>query len=146
MLKKRLDELQLLKRGIVFKHGLFTLVALLLINALLYSQGIEWVSGKWGELIIVFFVIVLCNIEFIYYDISPLGERRQKYLIFFCGLLGATTVIACTYELVMEDTGIIVDGKINRNVLGILFGIMILAIFIAYMLKAKFNTKREDNE
>lgn len=79
-MKKRghLDELQLLKRGDVFKHGFLSLTGLLLVNALLYSYGIEWTSGKWAELTIILFVIVLCSVEFIYYDIYPLTEKQAK--------------------------------------------------------------------
>lgn len=75
---KHLDELQLLKRGNVFKHGLFFLVGLLLVNNLLFSYGIEWASGKWAELTIILFVVVVCSIEFIYYDIYPLTEKSKN--------------------------------------------------------------------
>ncbi|TDW11820.1 hypothetical protein EDD63_1527 [Breznakia blatticola] len=143
---KHLDELQLLKRGNVFKHGLFSLVGLLLINALLYSCGIEWASGKWAELTIILLVVVLCSIEFIYYDIYPLTERKQKYLIYFSGLFGFVALIACIYDLVIEEVRIVASGKITDGALGIIYGILFMVVFLAYILKIKHNAKHENEE
>lgn len=144
-MKKRgnLDELQLLRRGDVFKHGFLSLTGLLLVNALLYSYGIEWTSGKWAELTIILFVIVLCSVEFIYYDIYPLTEKRQKGGIYFLGLFGLISIAACGYDLAVEKVGIIADGKITASALGILYGIMFLSVFFAYKLKTKYNLKYE---
>ncbi|HIQ76787.1 MAG TPA: hypothetical protein IAB79_04970 [Candidatus Faecousia excrementipullorum] len=119
---KKLDELQLLKRGNIFKHGMFCLIGLLLLNTLLYSQGIEWASGKWAELTIILFTIVLCSIEFILYDIYPLTENKQKHLIYFLGLFGFVALIACIYDLIVGKSGIVVDGKITETALGIIYG------------------------
>ncbi|MDH6368115.1 MULTISPECIES: hypothetical protein [unclassified Breznakia] len=143
---KHLDELQLLKRGNVFKHGLFSLVGLLLINALLYSCGIEWASGKWAELTIILLVVVLCSIEFIYYDIYPLTERKQKYLIYFSGLFGFVALIACIYDLVIEEVRIVASGKITDGALGIIYGILFMVVFLTYILKVKHNAKHENEE
>ena len=150
-MKKRgnLDELQLLRRGDVFKHGFLSLTGLLLVNALLYSYGIEWTSGKWAELTIILFVIVLCSVEFIYYDIYPLTEKRQKGGIYFLGLFGLISIAACGYDLAVEKVGIIADGKITASALGILYGIlygiMFLSVFFAYKLKTKYNLKYESD-
>lgn len=141
-----LDELQLLKRGNIFKHGLFSLFGLLLVNALLYSCGIDWASGKWAELTIILFTVVLCGIEFICYDIYPLTEKRQKFIIYFLGLFGATSIIACIYDLITEKTGIIVNGKITNSALGILYGTMFATVFFAYKIKTKYNSRHENDE
>ena len=143
---EHLDELQLLKRGNIFKHGLFSLVGLLLVNTLLYSCGIEWAAGKWAELTITLFVIVLCSIEFICYDIYPLTEKRQKYLIYFSGLFGLASIIACVYDLLTEKTGMIVEGKIANDALGIIYGLMFSAVFLAYKIKTRHNLRTNNNE
>lgn len=143
---KKLDELQLLKRGNVFKHGMFCLIGLLLINTLLYSQGIEWASGKWAELTIILFTIVLCSIEFIYYDIYPLTENKQKHLIHFLGLFGLVALIACIYDLTIGNTGVIVDGKITESALGVIYGLMFISVFVVYKLKKQYNAKHEYDE
>lgn len=141
-----LDELQLLKRGNVFKHGLFSLAGLLLLNALLYSCGIEWASGKWAELSLILFTVVLCSIEFIYYDIYPLTEKRQKALIVFCGLFGTAAIIACLYDFIFENAQMISNGKISESALGIIYGVMFASIFITYKFKKKYNAKHENDE
>jgi hypothetical protein len=141
-----LDELQLLKRGNVFKHGLFSLVGLLLLNALLYSCGIEWASGKWAELSIIMITVAICSIEFICHDIYPLTEKRQKGLIAFCGLFGAAAIIACLYDVVFENVPIVPNGKISESALGIIYGVMFASIFLAYKFKKKYNAKHENDD
>lgn len=143
---KNLDELQLLKRGNIFKHGLFSLSGLLFVNTLLYSWGIEWTSGKWAELTIILFVVMLCSIEFIYYDIYPLTERKQKKLIYFSGLFGLLAIIACMYDFIFENVGIIVNGKITESALGMIYGVLFISIFLAYILKIKYNAKHKNEE
>ena len=143
---KKLDELQLLKRGNIFKHGMFWLIGLLLLNTLLYSQGIEWASGKWAELTIILFTIVLCSIEFILYDIYPLTENKQKHLIYFLGLFGFVALIACIYDLIVGKSGIVVDGKITETALGIIYGLMFISVFVVYKLKKQYNAKHENDE
>ena len=143
---KKLDELQLLKRGNIFKHGMFCLIGLLLLNTLLYSQGIEWASGKWAELTIILFTIVLCSIEFILDDIYPLTENKQKHLIYFLGLFGFVALIACIYDLIVGKSGIVVDGKITETALGIIYGLMFISVFVVYKLKKQYNAKHENDE
>ena len=143
---KKLDELQLLKRGNIFKHGMFFLIGLLLLNTLLYSQGIEWTSGKWAELTIILFTIVLCSIKFILYDIYPLTENKQKHLIYFLGLFGFVALIACIYDLIVGKSGIVVDGKITETALGIIYGLMFISVFVVYKLKKQYNAKHENDE
>lgn len=143
---KKLDELQLLKRGNIFKHGMFCLIGLLLLNTLLYSQGIEWASGQWAELTIILFTIVLCSIEFILYDIYPLTENKQKHLIYFLGLFGFVALIACIYDLIVGKSGIVVDGKITETALGIIYGLMFISVFVVYKLKKQYNAKHENDE
>lgn len=143
---KNLDELQLLKRGNIFKHGLFILVSLLLLNTLLYSYGIEWTTGKWGELTIILITIVICAIEFIYHDIYPLTENKQKYLIYISGLYGLTAIVICIYDMISKKTGIIVDGKVTSNTLGIIYGVLFIAVFVTYKFKVKNNSCHENDE
>ncbi len=143
---KDLDELQLLKRGNIFKHGLFSLGGLLLINVLLYSFGIEWAQGKWAELTIILFTVALCSIEFICCDIYPLGEKRQKILICLLGLLGLTEIVICVYELINEHLDIITDGKITDSALAVAHGLMFFSIYIAYNLRSNYNKRHENEE
>ena len=143
---KKLDELQLLKRGNIFKHGMFFLIGLLLLNTLLYSQGIEWASGKWAELTIILFTVVLCSIEFILYDIYPLTENKQKHLIYFLCLFGFVALIDCIYDLIVGKSGIVVDGKITETALGIIYGLMFISVFVVYKLKKQYNAKHENDE
>ncbi len=150
-MKKRghLDELQLLKRGDVFKHGFLSLTGLLLVNALLYSYGIEWTSGKWAELTIILFVIVLCSVEFIYYDIYPLTEKRQKGGIYFLGLFGLISIAACGYDLAVEKSGSLPMEKSQpapwASCMASCMASCSSQSFFAYKLKTKYNLKYESD-
>lgn len=141
-----LDELQLIKRGNIFKHGLYTLAGLLLANALLYSIGVQWAPGKWAELTFLLITVVLCSIEFIYYEIFPMTEKRQKYAIYFLGLFGLGAIVACTLELVQGKTGIIAEGKIVSSALGILYGLLFFSVFVTFILKKQYKSKHENDE
>ncbi len=143
---RNLDELQLRKRGDIFKHGLFSLMGLLLVNALLYSWGIEWASGKWAELTIILFTVVLCSIEFICYDIYPMLEKRQKLAIYFLGVYGVVSILAGIYDFQTLNTKIIVDGKIVSSALAIVYGIMFITVFLVYIIKSRYNKRHENDE
>ncbi len=139
-----LDELQLLKRGNVFKHGLLTLIGLLLFNIGLSVNGFDWAQGKWAELSIILFTVILCSIELIYYDIYPLTENRQKHLINFCGLFGLVSILACLSDFYFENVKIIANGKITDSALGIIYGFMFIAVFVSYKIKVRQNAKLEE--
>ena len=89
---------------------------------------------------------LLCSIEFIYYDIYPLTENKQKHLIHFLGLFGLVALIACIYDLTIGNTGIIVDGKITESALGVIYGLMFIFVFVVYKLKKQYNAKHEYDE
>ena len=73
---------------------------------------------------------MLVSIEFIIHGIFPLSEQRQKFLYYFCGLFGIAAIIACGYDLLNEKTALITDGKIAESALGVIYGVMFLAIFL----------------
>ena len=95
---KKLDELQYIKRGNVFKHCLFTTICLLLINIALLEFDIAIASQRSTLVLIVLFVVSLLCIEMIYFEIYPLSEKRQKFLYIFAGLYGLAAIIASVYD------------------------------------------------
>lgn len=142
--KRQLDERQLLIRGNIFKHGLFIILMLIFCNSMLETHfDFAWATDSWSELTIILFTITVCFIEFIYYDIYPLTENRQKLLMRFFGLLGVVSIGVCIYEMIAENISAIVDGKLTTNILGVLYGCMFLSIFITYICKTLHNKKIE---
>ncbi len=143
---KNLDERQLIIRGNIFKHGLFMLVGLLLLNSFLYNMGVDWATGKWAELTIILFTIICCSIEFIYYDIYPLTKSTHKFGILLLGLFGLISIGLCIYEMQVEKIAFIVNGKVTDDGLGIIFGFMFLSIPAAKLIKSFYvNNKNEED-
>lgn len=141
---KKLDERQLLIRGNIFKHGFFIMTILIFCNSMLYTfYSFEWTTGKWSELTIVLLTTTVCCVEFIYHDIYPITEKRQKHMIYFMGIFGVVSIGLCLYEMSADNIPAIADGKLTANLLGILYGFMFLTVFITYICKLIHNKKVE---
>lgn len=139
-----LDERQLIIRGNIFKHGLFIVASLILINSLLFTHlSFQWASDRWAELTIILFTIVVCCVEFICYDIYPLAKNKMKFAIYLMGLVGIVSIVVCAYELIAENSRVLIDGVLNNNILGIFHGCLFLSIPIAHIAKETHNSKHE---
>ena len=55
-------------------------------------------------------------------------------------------LIACIYDLTIENTVVIVDGKITESALGVIYGLMFISVFVVYKLKKQYNAKHEYDE
>jgi hypothetical protein len=143
---KKLDELQLLKRGNVFKHGLFTLGGLILLNTFLENNNIFVLNDKWTTPVIVLFTVAVCGIEMIYYDIYPLVERRQRLLIYFVGLFGIISIIIAVFEMLNGQISFINNRQVSDEGIGILFGIIFISITAAYIIKSYYNNRVKEGE
>ena len=144
--KNNLDELQLVKRGNIFKHGLFVMGGLLLLKTLLENYNIFILNEKWGNLVIILFTIALCSIEMICYDIYPLSEKRQKFMIYFVGLFGFVSIVISIFDMVNENIAFILEKQLSDSAIGIIFGCIFISIFIAYIIKTIYNERHEENE
>ncbi len=143
---KKLDELQLLKRGNVFKHGLFILGGLVLFNAFLENNNIFVLNSKWSAQLIVLVTVAICGIEMICYDIYPLTENRQKLLIYFVGLFGIALIIISIFEMLNEQISFIYNRQVTEAGTGILFGCIFISITAAYIIKSKCNTRQREED
>lgn len=143
---KKLDELQLLKRGNVFKHGLFILGGLTLLNAFLENNNIFVLNEAWSAPLIVLITVAVCSIEMIFYDIYPLTEKRQRYLIYFVGLFGIASIIISVYEILSRQIPFIENRQITDEGIGILFGCIFVSIPVAYIIKSYLNATQKDED
>jgi hypothetical protein len=143
---KKLDELQLLKRGNVFKHGLFILGGLVLLNAYLENNNIFVLNDRWAVPLIVLVTVAACAIEMICYDIYPLTEKRQKLLIYFVGLFGLASIIISVFEMLSGQISFIHNSQVTDEGIGILFGCTFVSITTAYIIKSFYNAKQKDED
>jgi len=60
---KQFDERQLHIRGQVFRHGMLTAIALLLINAFLQGNNVVWASGFHQNILILTAILAVFSVE-----------------------------------------------------------------------------------
>lgn len=140
---KKLDELEYIKRGNIFKHCLFTIIGLLLVYIVLLESDIIFISQRNVLIFIIMFIVSLFCIEMICYDIHPLSEKRQKFLYIFAGLFGVAIIIISAYELITSEASFIENNIISDTGTGIIIGCLFSLILLTYIIKSNYNKKRE---
>lgn len=144
MIIKRLDELELIKRGRVFKHCFFILIILLTINMYLIKLDIEIMSQDNMMLCIIFFIISLFCVMMISYDIYPIGEKRLRVMYLLCGLMGILFALLGIYDIAALDKSFIEDGLISSSGVSIILCLPALSIPAAYLVKKILNKKHKE--
>ena len=139
---KKLDELQYLQRGNIFKHCLFTIVALLLCYIAMLDFDIILLAHRNALLLIVIFIISLFCIEMIYHGIYPLSEKRQKFLYILFGLCGLAATVICALEMLSGEGHFIENAMLSDAGTGVIMGCLLFTIFVAYILKT-IHTKKQ---
>ena len=138
---KKLDELQYIKRGNVFKHCLFTIVGLLLLYITLSEFDIVLMSQRNALQLIIIFIVSLFCIEMIYYDIYPLSEKRQKFIYIIAGLFGITCMVITTYEMVFGEERFTENDLLSDSGAVAIMGGLLFVIFLAYVIKSIYNKR-----
>jgi len=141
MKTKKLDELQYIKRGNIFKHCLFTIIGLLLLYIALVEFDIILMSQRNALLLIIIFIVSLFCIEMICYGIYPLSEKRQMFIYMIAGLCGLTVTIIALCEMVFGKESFIENEMLSDFGAGVILGCLLFAIFFAYAIKSKYNRK-----
>jgi len=143
---KKLDELQLIKRGNIFKHCLFAIIGLLLLYIAMIELDIVFLSHSNTLILMIIFVVSMFCIEMIHYEIYPLSEKRQRFAYLFAGLFGTAAIIASIYEMVSGAMGFIENDMLSDAGAGVLMGSLFLAILLAYVCKLISNKKKSEAE
>ena len=139
---KKLDELQIIKRGNIFKHCLFTIIGLLLLYLILLESDIVLMSQRNAITLIILIVISMFCVEMICYGIYPLSEKRQRFIYLFMGLAGLLIIIISSRDVISNETRFIENEMLSDAGAGIIMGGLILLIFFAYIIKSVHNKMR----
>jgi membrane protease YdiL (CAAX protease family) len=139
---KKLDELQLIKRGNIFKHCLYTIIGLLIIYSLLLENGVVLTSHRNALVLIILFIVSMFCVEMIYHDIYPLSEKRQGVLYLFAGLAGLFVMIISARGLISGETRFTENEMLSDTGAGVIMGCLFLMIFLAYLVRIIFNKMR----
>ena len=141
---KKLDKLQLIKRGNIFKHCLLTVIVLLLLYALLLQFEISLLQHQIALILIIIFTISQFCVEMILCDIYPLTEKRQRFLYYLLGVVGLFIIVVASYDLVAGRADIIGDKMLTNTGAVLIMGCFFLVVFLTYTVKRIYNKKRED--
>jgi predicted acyltransferase len=139
---KKLDELQYIKRGNIFKHCLFTVIGLLLLYYTVLGFDIVIMSQRNAILLIIIFTVSLFCIEMIWNEIYPISEKRQKFLYFILGLFGFAVIILSAYEMITGKACFMEREIISDTGTGFIMGCLLFMIFAAYILR-KITAKKK---
>jgi len=97
MKMENFDERQLQIRGDIFKHGFLLAVALMLINAFLQSEGIDWADGFQQNIIMLFLVITVVSVEFHLHGVY-FGKRGRRNA--FIAIFGLCSIVLLVLSVI----------------------------------------------
>lgn len=136
------DERQLWIRGEVFKHCLFLMGFLILLNTFLIDNNITLVEGIWANILIISITTSLGSIEMILKNGINFDDKRTGIAFLIIGLCGLIIIILNLSHLVSGDK-IITNDQLTKNGAFLLMAILYAVIPVVYFMKYKEN-KNED--
>ena len=142
---KKLDELQIIKRGNIFKHCLFTIIGLLLLYLILLESDIVLMSQRNAITLIILIVVSMFCIEMICCDIYPLSEKRQRFIYLFMGLTGLLIISISSRDVISHETRFIENEMLSDTGAGIIMGGLFLSILFVYIIKSVHNKMRGES-
>lgn len=144
-MKKNLDELQLLKRGNIFKHCFFTLLILMFVNLSLLKLEIKILSPENTMILFMQVSVTLFCVKMILNDIYPISENRMRTLYAVYGLLGIAFAIITVIDVFIKGDPIIENQMLSDAGVGLVMAILSLTIVVAYIIK-KLNNRNIELE
>ena len=142
---KKLDELEIIKRGNIFKHSYFVTIGLLLLYYLSLTLDIIFISQQNALLLIIFFIVSLFCIEMILHDIYPLTEKRQRFIYVFLGLDGIVILATSVYDLIFGEASFIENRMISNSGTGIILGFIVFSVLLAYIFRSVYNKRKSES-
>jgi hypothetical protein len=123
--KEKFDERQLQIRGDIFKHGFLIAGALMLLNAFLQGEGIEWANGFQRNVLMFILASTVVSIEFhlrgVYFG---KGGRRKAFIAIF-GFCSVFLLVLSVIHYVQGEK-FVADYRLTDNGFSIVCGIVFL--------------------
>lgn len=134
-MNRHLDERQLLQRGNTLRHGLITMMFLVLLDAFLKSNEIVMVEGVWSSVLIVVFVSTLCMHENILRDVFDLEMKSSKQLILFFGIGGALLLTWSLVDIITGSASVISNGQLTKDGVSLVMAMCWFSVLFTYFVK-----------
>jgi hypothetical protein len=139
--KEKFDERQLQIRGDIFKHGFLIVGALMLLNAFLQGEGIEWANGFQQNVLMFILASTVVSIEFHLRGVYFGKGGRQKAFIVIFGFCSVFLLVLSVIHYVQGEK-FVADYRLTDNRFSIVCGIM----FLLNTICAIFQLFREKQE
>jgi len=141
---KKLDELQLIKRGNVFKNCLFVLIGLLFLNIVMLESGMVFIDQRSAMVLMILSIVVLLSVQMIYYEIYPLSEKRQRAVYAVAGLFGLAAVVFSAVIMATGEAAFVENAMLSEIGSIMIMGGLFLTIPIAYFIRRVYNKRASE--
>ena len=142
--KEKFDERQLQIRGDIFKHGFLTAGALMLLNAFLQSEGIEWANGFQQNILMLLLISTVVSIEFhlrgVYFG---KGGRRKAFIAIF-GLCSVSLLVLSVIHGAQGEK-FVADYMLTDNGFHFACGIMFFINTVCALIRLFCEKQEEKN-
>lgn len=137
-MRHQLDERQIYLRGTTFRNIYVILIAYLIIDAFLQSNGIKLVEGIWGNITIVVLTSAYGIIDMILREIVDLEERSNRFLFGILGVLGIFLFVMGIIEgVILKQWSFFNGSSFSEEGVRFLFGIAWMLVGIAWLYKVR---------
>ena len=144
---KAYDERQLLARNQAYKWSFVLLLAYSTVCAVLGMLEIEWAEPALMFLIGIYssltLFVTICILKDAYKSVTR-SKRPYDFWIFTL-LYGGFYLVKFLLNVFKKGESIFTDGKLNDNIVNLLFAVMFLSMFAAKMISSLMK-KADDDE
>lgn len=146
-MKCNFDERQLWIRGDVYKHGLFLMGGILLLDNLLRDFGMVWAGGRILDLSVLMVTVAFCSVEWICRDVYlALPIKQQDGILALLGVLAVALLFYSCIELFLGETRFFSHGQLAEAGLEIISSLCLLLICVAYLVKRLLGMRKDMDE
>ncbi len=146
-MEKNLDERQHLVRGKIFKHTVFILGGLLLLEGLTETFfGVTFFEGEWSNLVIVMAGIMFMGSEMVLRDAFPGSEKSRLALFSLIGLTGIAAIIVGIVEFAAEGMTFVAESSLSEDAAWLFECVMLLSTSVIFFVKYLRNKNKKEED
>ena len=143
-MKTDFDERQMQIRGQVFFHGFILALVLLLINAVLQSNGVVWASGFHQNVILMVLISTVAALEAIIRGVY-FGNGKTRWTIL--GTFGLLSIFLWVLNIqhIIQGSSVFEDRALTSNGFSVALAIMFSLTTVVGLI-VEIRDKRKDSE
>ncbi|MDF2821963.1 MAG: hypothetical protein K0R15_2411 [Clostridiales bacterium] len=134
----KLDERHILVREDIYKHMVFVIGILLLLDFYLKELGVVWDSGKYSSIIILYISFTFGWIEMICRGVYLIAEKQHKSIVYIMGLIAVVFISKILKNVILDGDFIFVQGQLTKTGILLVRYLCMLLIPIILLIKTKY--------